>query len=245
MKKFVFLLFTIYYLIFTIAPAGALSMSNNNYVLQTDINMSSGQTTDKSYKLDFTAGQTAPGLYVGKNYTVRAGFQYLRVTARFIFSISPTLIDFGTLSPTNPVIRTTTLTVTNGAAAGFVVSAFENHPLRATPSDAFIPDTTCDNGGCNESTSAPWNSSLTYGFGYRCDNLTGTPCLRDFLPPRNAYYFKQFADNSKSESPKAVMSGASKRKTAKAQITYKINVSASQPAGIYNNVITYIATPTF
>lgn len=245
MKKFVFLLFTTYYLLFSLAPAGALSMSNNNYILQTDINMSSGQTTDKSYKLDYTAGQTAPGLYVGKNYTVRAGFQYLRVTARFVFSISPTLIDFGTLSPTNPVIRTATLTVTNGSAPGFVVTAFENHPLLASPSSIFIPDTTCDNGGCNESTSAPWNSSLTYGFGYRCDNLTETPCLRDFLPPQNAYYFKQFADNSNSETPRPMLSATTKRKTAKAQITYKVNISANQPAGMYSNVITYIASPTF
>lgn len=207
--------------------------------------MGAGKSTGSGYSLNQTLGQTAPGLYSGTNYRVRAGFQYISSIIKFRFSISTTAINFGILTPTAPSTRTNTLTISNGSANGYSVTAYENHQLLNPGSGQIIPDTTCDDGSCTETTSAAWtgiDTSLVYGFGYRCDNITGTDCASGFS---DSTYYKQFADNSKSETAQSVMTGSNVGKNKASQITYRVNVSASQPAGLYTNVITYIATPTF
>lgn len=125
---------------------------------------------------------------------------------------------------------------------GYQVTASENTPLTITNTSVTIPDTTCDAGNCSQTTAAPWTSTLTYGFGYRCDNVSGTDCSQDFATTTN---YKQFANTAKSELPVAVMSGTGASTNKQAQITYKVNISGSQTAGVYANGITYIATPTF
>lgn len=232
-------------LTFSWSEATAQTMSNTNYRLQMgNLNMTAGKPTGPSNKLNLTVGQTAPGLYskTGVNYKVRAGFQYIKSIIAFAFSISETNINFGTLSPTTPVTRTNNLTISNGSANGYQITAFENHQLNVPSTGSIIPDTTCDDGTCTQSTSALWNNTLTYGFGYRCDNVTGTDCASGFT---TANYYKQFADNSVSETPQAVVSGTNVGTNKQVQITYKVNISSSQPPGTYTNVITYIATPTF
>jgi len=205
------------------------------------LDMSGGNVSGGDYKLSFSAGQQAPGLYSGPNYKVKAGFQYVRPGIPFEFSISSLVIDFGGLTPGEPVTRTNEITVSNGSAHGYQVTAFEDHELRVFPNEANIPDTSCDNGSCTQTTSALWSNPLTYGFGYRCDNLSDTDCASGF---ETENYYKQFANKEIGEAPQSVMSGNSAGEDKKIQITYKINVSATQPPGSYENIITYIATPT-
>lgn len=222
--------------------AGAFTMSNDNWILKLgNFNVAAGKPTSDKYKVALTVGQTSPGLFTGTNYKVRSGFQYISSIIRFSFTISSTSIDFGILSPTNPVTRTNTLTVSNGSAYGYLVTASENHPLQAQATSAIIPDTSCDNGSCNATDSADWAHTLTYGFGYRCDNVTGTDCANGFSD-KTAY--KRFANAVIGETA-TVMSGKNVGRNKKATITYKINVATTQTAGTYSNVITYIATPTF
>lgn len=240
---FIFLILNTLYLILVTAPAGALTMSNSNYTLQMgNLNTAAGKPTGPNYKLNLTVGQTAPGLYSGPNYKVRAGFQYISSIINFAFSISQTSINFGSLTPTTFVNRTNTLTISNGSANGYSVTAFENRQLLSPASGALIPDTTCDDGTCTQSTSAAWTNTLTYGFGYRCDNVSGTDCASGFS---NATYYKQFSDNSASETPVSAMTGTNVGKNKQVQITYRVNIANTQAAGTYTNVITYIATPTF
>ena len=131
--------------------------------------------------------------------------------------------------------------MSNGSAFGYDVVAYENHALRLFSSGIDIPDTTCDSGTCSETTSAEWTLNTTYGFGYRCDNITGTECSTDF---NTADYYKQFTNLEQSETPESVMSGANVGEDFETEITYKVNVSSSQAAGLYQNLITYIATPS-
>lgn len=237
------ILLTTYYALHTTSSVSAFTMSNNNYVLQMgNFNTTSGKPSNSNYSLGFTAGETAIGLYSGTNYKVRSGFQYIHSITRFAFSISSTVIDFGSIYPTDPVLRTNTLTVSNGSANGYIVTASENHQLLVPSEGSVIPDTTCDGGTCSETTSAAWTSALTYGFGYRCDNVTGTDCASGFS---DANDYKQFANVSANETPQAVMTGVNVGRNKKTQITYKANISGTQPAGLYTNILTYIATPTF
>lgn len=240
MHQILAIILTALYLFLNTNPINAQTMSNSSYIIKMgNINTAAGEVSGSSYKLSTTVGQTAPGLYSGTNYKVKAGFQYIPRVRPFVFTVSQTLIDFGTLYPTNPVIRTATLTVSKTAVTGYSVITSEDHPLKATTST--ITDTTCDNGSCSESVSSLWTNTLTYGFGYRCDNLIGTDCSADFSKKD---FYKQFSDDSKTETNQVVMAGTSGREK-KAQISYKVNISATQAPGSYGNTITYIASPTF
>lgn len=222
----------------------AFTMSNADWIIDFgNLNSTSGHPTGTHYKVSNTVGEFGGvGLYSGTNYKVRAGFQYIYSIIPFRFTISNLAIDFGSLTPTNPITRTNTLTVSNGSADGYTVTAFENHALLSPPSGQQIPDTTCDSGTCNESAAAAWTSTLTYGFGYRCDNVSGTDCPSVFATPT---YYRQFSNTTLGETPQAVMSGTNVGRNKQSQITYKVNISGTQAAGTYSNVITFIATPTF
>lgn len=218
------------------------SMSNSNYIIRfPNLNSFAGKPSNAQFKLGITGGQTAPGLYSGSNYKIKAGFQYIPLGQPFSFAISSLFVDFGPLTPGAPVTRTNMLSVTNRSAYGYTVLARANHPLRVNTSGFDIPDTTCDSGTCNEQTSAAWASLTTFGFGYRCDNISGADCQSGFTNVNN---YKQFASSESAELAQPVMRGLNTIQNAQAQITYKINVSTTQPAGLYENVITFIAVPS-
>ena len=178
-KNFTVFLPSIFYLLFSTfyflpSTVYGQTMSNGSYKLQMgNLNSIAGESSGSNYNLSITSGESAPGLYTGTNFKVKAGFQYLpRSSTAFSFSVSNTLIDFGVLSPTNPVTRTTSLTISNSSAPSYQVTASENHQLQVAKTGAIIPDTTCDKGGCSQTQAAAWSNTLTYGFGYRCDAIS-------------------------------------------------------------------------
>ncbi len=229
-------------------PTFALNMSNSQWILQMGSvnNNFAGLKSGSGYTLRDTGGQVAPGLYSGTGGKVRAGFQYIGSLIPFSFKISGegvTSVDFGIIDPTNPVTRTQTLSVTNGSAHGFVVTIAENHALLDPPTGSSIPDTTCNAGDCTSTTATLWDSIFAYGFGYRCDQVGVTNyCPTDFATTN---FYRPVANTSLSQNPATVMSGANVGRNMQVQITYKANISTSQGAGFYSNVLTYVLTPTF
>jgi hypothetical protein len=239
---------TIFFLAFLIIASSfmilnqtlAQTMSNANYILRFgNFNTAAGKGSTGGFTLNLTVGQTAPGLYTGTNFKVRAGFQYINSIIPFSFRISQTNIDFGAISPTIAVSRSNNLTISNGSAFGYQVTASENHPLLIASSGEKIPDTTCNAGTCNPTTAALWDNPSAFGFGYRCDNVSGTDCDSQFL---SANFYKPFAA---SPSAVAVMSSTNVGRNREAQITYRLNIANSQGAGTYTNTINFIATPGF
>jgi hypothetical protein len=223
-------------------PAGAITMSNGNWIIRLGESTTvAGQSSNSQNKLTSSVGQTAPGLYGGKNYKVRSGFAYLLSSSGFSFSISDAIINFGLLTATNPVIRTSQMTISNIGSSGYQVVAYQDHPL-TNESNIPIPNTTCDNGSCSETTAAPWTSTLTYGFGYRCDPINNINCSKAFS---DADTYRKFANLSRNESPQTIIIGSKSGQNRKAKITYKVNISGTQMAGIYKNSIIYIAAPTY
>ena len=86
-----------------------------------------------------------------------------------------------------------------------------------------------------------WNNPLTYGFGYRCDNTSNTNLCHDFILPN---YFKQFLNISNNQPPQIIIEGLDIGEIT-STITYKVNISNTQPKGSYSNNITFIAIPKF
>lgn len=226
--------------------ARAFTMSNAFYIIILgNMNSIAGEATSSTNKLVFTSGELGAGLYTGTNYKICAGFYggifcNSAVSGLFTFTVTPTAIDFGTIDPTSPVIRTNILNVLS-TASGYSVTAIENDSLKMTNGTP-IPDTTCDTGLCSFSTAGLWASSLTYGFGYRCDNIA----LNDCSPFFATNYYRPFANKALAQTPQIVMQNTTGSPSEKqSQITYKVNVSGSQLPGVYRNNITYVATPNF
>lgn len=237
-------LFAYLFIALFLPTAGAQTMSNEDYIIKMQgFNTISGTTANTDYSIRSTAGDLSPVVSEGVNFKVRTGFENVASALPFSVSLSSAAIDFGALSPTNPIVRTVDLSIYSLSTFGYSVIASQNHPLQmnSPTGGANIPDTACDNGECSHEKAGVWINTLTYGFGYRCDNIIGADCDSSFSKPN---FYKHFADISNAQSPQSVMAGiGSKNKDVR--ISYKVNISGNQEAGIYTNIITFIAVPNF
>lgn len=179
-----------------------------------------------------------PRLIVGKNYQAVLGFGDIPERSFFSAKISGTILDFGKLYPTNPILREVLLEIDGQSTHGYSVLGYEDHPLADNIFSNTIPDTSCDRGLCTQMTSATWKSDLTYGFGYTCEDITGSSCS-DF---EDINSYKSFPDGSKSQDYQQVLSTIESGRS-KSKIIHKLNVSASQKNKIYLNNINYLAIP--
>lgn len=203
-----------------VSPVNAATMTNDNYTIEkktVDIQPFKRETPQKAQE------PTVKPLAQGENYTIMS-----TTPEGFVFSTSQEIVEFGKLSATNPVIRLSSLTITS--QQGYQVFVNEDTPLQMKPS-VIIPDTTCDNGSCSESTSALWTNTLTYGFGYHLETME-----KDF--------YRQFPTNSQNQDLEILFQGNHAQEKQE-NITYKVNVSGTYQAGSYHNVITYIATSDY
>lgn len=217
---------------------GQTRMDSTNYRIDYgNINVTSGEKSSDNYNVTDTIGQFAPGRYTSDGYLLRAGFQYIYSIVPFYFSISKTSIPFGTITPQIPGIDSALLTVSNGNT-GYQVTAIEDHEL-TKEGGAIIPNTSCDAGTCTTITAAPWNSNAIYGFGY---TMNGDDIPTTFI---NTNYFRPFPSEANTESPAVIMSSSSAGNQREATITFKVNISKTQDAGIYQNIIRFTAIPRY
>lgn len=242
----IFCLLATYYLLLATTPASAVMRSSDYELQMPNLNFAAGNVSSADFKLGFTGGQNMPGPYTSTGYQVLAGFWYLKTIIPFAFSLSNQLIEFGTLSAGVPSTNTTTMTVSAGGAGGYQVTVQEDHQMAVHSIGALIADTTGDNGDITESNEGDWALNTTYGFGYTVygnDVPSPFPTAAPTGVPTSPY--KQFADMIKNETAQVVMSSNRVGKNRSATLLYKINISGTQAAGRYHNIITYIATPTF
>jgi len=238
----IYLLFTLSLIFKSIKPILAINMESPLFKIQyAEIGIAGGNKSSTNYHLSDTVGQTAAGQFNSTGYIVKAGFQYLHSIIPFRFSISNTNINFGTLIPNSPQTATTTLTVSFGAAGQYQVTAIEEGRLRTLDETNEIADTNCDGGAntCNESLAKLWTSNTAYGFGY---NMSGQDIPSDFI---NENYFRPFPNRKENETPAIVMSSSNVGKNRQAVMTFKVNISPIQPAGKYQTIINFVATPSF
>jgi len=224
-------------------------MESDNYKIQfPNLNSGAGVPTSTHYNVNSTIGALSAGLFESTNYKVRSGFQYVHTLIPFSFTISSININLGTLSSQTPSTQNATLTVKAGGAGGYSVKAQENHPMQNSNTSATISDTTCDNGNCTQTSAEVWSQNTTYGFGF---NMNGDDIPSDFT---DTTYFRQFSDASLSESPATIMNKTEvtwdyPNNTwpweSSATITYKANISGVQAAGVFRNIITFTAVPSF
>lgn len=247
MKKNSFILIISLFAIFLSLslPAFAQHFQSPSFVIDWgNFNMTSGSKNSASYNLTDTVGQNAPGEYSKNGYIVKSGFQYIYDTlGQFTFIIDDLTIDFGTLIPQIGSTATNTLTITTPSGRGYQIMASENHPLQIN-SSLQIPDTPCDSGPCSESSSGPWTLNTTYGFGFNAIGINSSGVATNIGTSdyfSSSSQWRQFANISGQETPQIIMSENISVKNRSARITYKVNISAVQPAGNYENGINFTA----
>jgi len=245
MKKFLKLIFFLtlsIYLIYPITKVYADYLHSSNFQIDmSNLNMTGGQKTGAGITLNDTVGQSIQGQFDITGYRIRTGFQYINSIIPFSFRISKLEIVLGTLSPYLPATDNNTLTISNGSAYGYAVTAIENSRLQIDATN-YIIDTSCDAATpCSRTNADIWSDNdHSFGFGY---NMDGDDV--DTLDFAGDTYFRPFANASLGHDPVSVMENTAATKSATATVTYKANISGSQTAGNYQNAIQFIATPTF
>ncbi len=233
------------------SPVHADSMESSQYQMKyVNINSGADVYSSATATLSATLGQLAAEEFSSSGYIIKAGFQYFYSIVPFTFSISRTRVDFGEMTDNVPATQGATLSVSFGGAGQYQVTASENGPLKQLSGPDYIPDTSCDDGTCNEITSRPWVLNSTEGFGY---SMSGDDIPTTFVTC-GATCYRRFADTTVPETPQPVMSSqnvtvdlTSKPKNIihQSDITFKLNVGPGRGAGTYQTVVNFIATPSY
>lgn len=175
-----------------------------------------------------------------------------------------TSIPWGTLSSTYAAATHNTvqqLTVSTNADAGYKVYIEENDQMgkdgktctgsTAGEADNCIQDTTCNATGCSHTTYQDWGAdpSSYPGLGYSLENSSGTDAKFEYNTGGATFNAKQMADQEASESRSAtdaeIMTASSPVDGSVVNVCFRIDITATQPAGYYFNIIKYTAVPTF
>ncbi|MDO8340426.1 MAG: hypothetical protein Q7T59_00450, partial [Candidatus Woesebacteria bacterium] len=176
-----------------------------------------------------------------------------------------TSVPWGTLSPT---YGSTTeahnanqqITISTNASAGYNIYIEENDQMgkdgvactgNGGESVNCIQDTVCKTAPeCTESTLQDWTAdpSSYVGLGYSLQNVPGTTsAIFDWNGAGDTDIFnaKQIADIAAAETRQSIMYKATPADADSAYICYRIDITATQPAGYYYNKVKYTAIPIF
>ena len=219
-------------------------LESDSFVIQFgNFNVTSGEKSSASYNLTDTTGQTAAGPfgeYGSSSYFIGSGFQYIYQIDTFSFTISDLSLDLGELTPNTHNTAAHTLEIST-RGPGYTVYAYEQEPLTLRGGSATIPDTTCDAGGCDETSAGEWTNQSIPGFGFNISGA-GTSIPSDFV---SSDYFRQFADRSSSEDMQAILSSDETVKNETTTVTMKAGISGNQAAGTYQTEVVYVAVPLY
>jgi len=148
-----------------------------------------------------------------------------------------------------------TVTVSTNAVSGYTVTIEESDQMgrngitctgpNAGEAQNCIQDTTCNATGCTETTSQDWTSTSYYGMGYSLANISGSDAAFVYNESGRTFSAKQFPDQEAGETKQIIMSKNSPAASSQIYVCYRLNISATQPAGYYFNHVKYTASAVF
>jgi len=160
-----------------------------------------------------------------------------------------TAIDFSTLAAINTFYHgCQDLTVSTNAEDGYTVTL---HELTSLMSGALtINESTGDDDLMDFDTSSAWQTEANNaGFGYACDDQTGTDCTQaaetTYLAVPCIGDDASCDPGSGGEAAQSIMTNAGPVDANVSRIEYKLTIDGTQEPGDYTNTLMYIATPTF
>lgn len=151
---------------------------------------------------------------------------------------APLTVPFGSLALNTLFNAAHTLVVNTNAVNGYIVTAVEDHALGLNGGSAtVIADTSV--AAYTSTTGAAWASGSTNGFGHSSQSANGASVY-----PTSGNY-RAFANALSLQPPQTVMYGTTFANDHRAYVCYRVSVGATQPAGDYENQVTYTATASF
>lgn len=227
----------------SITPASAAEMKSGNWKLETGGYNIGTDKLISGTKVWQKLEATNPLGFEDAGYIIQTGFPYTKSALPFGFAIANTTFDLGPLTKEKQIgqMPSTTLTVTTAGAASYQVLASENHPLRIIKGTTTINDTSCDNpdDACTQKIAKIWTDNSKYGLGY---NLSGQDIPTDFLGSK---YFRCFSNEENLEEPAVIMTELNPDREIQATITLKALAPDIQAAGVYDNIVTFLAIPGY
>ena len=154
---------------------------------------------------------------------------------------TPTAVSFGPLVLGTYNNLAQSLHCITNSQNGYVIQAFENRPMTMLGSTTTIPDTKCD-GACSAVAATAWTTYSSSGFGYSLE--VGTTSAGATLGITTTGQYKSFGVGN--GNAQTIMSRTNNPSaTDSVYICYRATASTFQPAGTYENSISFIATATF
>jgi hypothetical protein len=141
-----------------------------------------------------------------------------------------TTVPFGSISTATPYYAAQDLTVSTNAVSGYTVTGFEDGALRKTNGTTITDFST-----------TPGDNNGNDGFGYSGRSTSGTDCSVVYNTS-GSFYSRGFGT---SGTPGGVMTNAGPVSGSVCRVIYRVRVPATQAPGDYQNVVTYIATPSY
>lgn len=218
-------------LVFVFTTKKSYSMENSDYSLELENGASVESVKTPIAPLDITAKEIK-----GPGYKAILSYDTELKPSLFSMSNSTNILNFGEIKPGEPLLRSNTLTIIPGSAPGFQVSAYVDHQLRSSIKSE-IPHTSCDNGNCTDVLPDTWALPLTYGFGFRCDNLQGKSCDMNIKET-----YKRFAGLDAKESPTTILH-SNDSITSIVEFSHKINIPGNQTLTGYKSNLFLISSP--
>ena len=208
----------------------AFKSTSTNYKLEGEFGIFGGAKSSTNYKLTDTGGGFAPGRTTSTNYTTGSGFQYvLAEIPQITFTISESSVNLLTLSTSAVNTDSHTISVTTNAREGYTARVFEDGNLRDGAKD--INDAGVDNDVDQ--------SSEEYGLATSRSgqDITEWDGACDGSNPEAA--------EAITGTPQSVASSALPVDNHSTTLCYAASIAGSTPNGVYQHVLTYIATGTF
>lgn len=137
------------------------------------------------------------------------------------------------------------ISCTTNSTNGYVIQAYKNRPLTMLGTTTTLPDGNCGGSGCSVGTTSVWTSYTASGFGYAMQVGTTTGVAANVtlgIGTTNRY---KLLGNGNGNAQTILSRTDTPGGTDFVYICYRITASTTQPAGTYEDSISYIATATF
>jgi len=155
---------------------------------------------------------------------------------------TPTSVSFGPLVLGTFNNLAQSLHITTNSTNGYIIQAFENRPMTMLGGSTTIPDTVCETQNCTTTSSKTWTAYTNSGFGYALE--VGSTSTGAILGITTASQYKPFGIGS--AAAQTILSRTNTPSgTDSVYVCYRVTASTIQPAGTYENSVSYIATATF
>lgn len=226
---------------------GTNTLDNSDVVVAPVEGVLISATVDETLSLTVAGITTDSGSYCGITRTANSP------------DTTATAVGWGAISPTYLAATHNTnqqITVSTNADGGYSVYIEENDQMgkdgvactnNGGESANCIQDTVCGTSACTESTTNDWGADPAgyEGLGFSMEDVgAATDAVFEFNDA-GTFDARQIADMAATETRTAIMTNAGPVSGSSAYICYRIDITATQPAGYYYNKVKYTAIPIF